>query len=176
MWIQYVKDQSCYRLWGKYDNGLYSEHKGDWGLNEVVLDPPCSYDSEVESMNWDGEVLQVKTNRVESLYEAAGKIAAAYPVLSDVLTEKLVAAYYREQGNLERLLDEVMKTPDEIPYEMLLAVYEAAEEMADTDTEGNWFWDRDFIFTHYRHPATKKFHVAILTIREFIAGQKARVE
>lgn len=126
---------------------------------------------EVASAEWDPVTWKVRvTLEPQTLYAAAQIVADQWPEISTVAVGEVVAAFHREQGNLDRLLKQIDTLPPsspEIPYELLESLYDAAEEMARDDSEGCWFWGNRILYDTYRHEANRNFHVGMIEIRNW---------
>lgn len=173
MWIQKVGNPSRYFVFAKCENGLFSSHRFTINAEDVSIDCEMNNGDSVEfdSMKFstDGTLL-VTAKKPATLYEAAGVIAREHPQVNPSSINDLIAAYYREQGNLDRLLKEIDALPPpspEIPYDLLLSVYDAAEDLAKKDVAGDWYWRQEYLYQSYRTEATREFHKAIIAIRDW---------
>lgn len=170
MWIE--KRKGSFQLWMDFENSRFSCGRGEYPLYEVVITPPYTEPAEIVEMHWANGVLNVTTREPEpqTLYAAAQIVANQWPEISTVAVGEVVAAFYREQGNLDRLLKQIDTLPPsspEIPYDLLESLYHAAEEMARCDPEGCWFWGNRILYDQYRHDANRKFHESIIAIRNW---------
>jgi len=172
MWISHEANENQYRLWARCDGGLFSRCRGVWPVDEVVVTPSLDGSAEVVDISWKDDKLCVTVNnRPRCLFDAARVIAEqGVRMVTPLAIEDLIAAFHREEEGLNRLLTEIDKLPppeSEIPYELLLAVYDGAESMAVADREWGWFWSQDSLHDRYRKEESKQFHEAIIAVRNW---------